>query len=281
MTLTPQGPMPYKQAVQSNVPGVAEAAMGFGNPASQTTKDAARAVGEGATYAAPTFLGPSTLLGRMALTGGAAGANTAITGGSPKDVALSTAAGALLQGAGEKVPSFLSRYLPSGLKAGASAAFDAASEAAGSNPVSAEGAGQAALGAQEMQQAGRTMPRVMQRFLSRVTAPNAEPLSYDEARQYYSAASELSANEKAAITPAMRRQLNQFKSALGDAISQTADQAGVGQQYQQGMGDYRTAKRMEDAWQKGWDVTKKKIIPGLLGGGAAGAGYKLYRSLEQ
>lgn len=284
MTLTPQGPMPYKQAVKSNVPGVAEAAMGFGNPASQTTKDAARAVGEGATYALPTFLGPTSLLGRMALTGGAAGANTAITGGSPKDVALSAGAGALLQGAGEKLPAFLSRFSPSTAKAAASAGFDAVSRAVGSNPVNVEGAGQAVLGAKDLQDVGRTMPRTMQRFLARVTDPGAPELTYDEARKFYSAASELSANEQAGLTDAMRRQLNQYKQALGTAIQQTADSGNVGGQYSQAMAGYAKAKSLEDTWQTVWSYTKKTAIASAIGAAAgAGArkGYKLYSDLTE
>jgi len=123
------------------------------------------------------------------------------------------------------------------------------------------------------------MPRVMQRFLSRVTDPNAAPLTYDEARMIESAAGELSANENAAMTGAMRRQLNAFRGQLRQAIQQTADQAGVGPQYSQGMSDYAKAKRLEDTWQKVWSFTKKTAIAsaiGAAGGAAARKGYQLY-----
>jgi hypothetical protein len=287
MTLTSQGAMPFKQAVQSGPlqpAGEAEQAMGFGRTIGESVRDAAKVNAEGATYALPAFLAPASLLGRMALTGGAAGANTAITGGSPKDVALSAGAGALLQGAGEKLPAFLSRFSPSAVKAGASTAFDAASQAVGSNPVNVEGAGQAVLSARELQDVGRTMPRTMQKFLTRVTDPSLGELTYDEARKFYSAASELSASEQSNLTPAMRRALNQYKNALGSAIQETANSGGVGQQYQQAMSDYARGAQLEDRFQKAWSVTKKAAITGaigLVGGAAARKGYKLYSDVTE
>jgi hypothetical protein len=170
---------------------------------------------------------------------------------------------------------------PSALRASAGQAFDEVQQAVGTRPVNPEGAGQAALRAQEMQQAGRTMPRTMSRFLQRVTTPDAEPLSYREARDFYKAAGELSANDKAAMTPEMRRQLNIYKKALGDAIEQTTKNAGVDTEYGKALSDYAKAKRLEATWDTVWSFTKKRIVPALLVGGAAREGYKLYGELSQ
>jgi hypothetical protein len=129
------------------------------------------------------------------------------------------------------------------------------------------------------------MPRTMSKFIQRVTAPDAAPLTYNEARKFYSAAGEISAKESAAITPAMRRQLNLFKSQLGNAIQDTADRAGVGTDYGQAMSDYAKAARLEKTWDTVWNVTKKRVIPGAMkaaGAGAlAGAGYDAYREFKK
>jgi hypothetical protein len=209
-----------------------------------------------------------------------------LLGANPDQAALAGDVGGIAGGyGGSKLPSFLSRFNPQALRSSAGSAFNAASDAAGANAVDAEGAGQAALGAKDLQDVGRTMPRVMQKFLQRVTAPDTDPLTYDEARQFYSAAGELSANEKAAITPAMRRQLNQFKGQLGDAIQQTAENAGVGTQYGQAMSDYAKAKRLSDTWETVWDATKKNLVPGMIKGIGIGAGgtaaYGAYKTLSK
>jgi len=203
-------------------------------------------------------------------------------GATPDQQALAGDIGGLVGGYGAgKLPSFLSKVNPSALKAGAGQAFNAVRDIAGSNAVDVEGAGQAALSAKELQDVGRTMPRTMQKFLQRVTAPDAEPLTYKEARDFYSAASEISANERNNLTPAMQKALNDYRRALGGAIQQTADNAGVGTQYGQAMTDYAKAKRLEDTWGTVWGVTKKRIIPAALGGGAAAAGYKIYKDFAE
>jgi hypothetical protein len=207
-------------------------------------------------------------------------------GANPDQAALAGDIGGLGGGYGAaKLPAFLSKVSPSVLRTGAGQAFNAVSDVAGSNPVSAEGAGQAALSAQDLQNVGRTMPRVMQKFLQRVTAPDAEPLSYDEARRFYSAAGELSANEQASYTPAMKRALNQFKAQLGQAIQQTADNAGVGTEYGQAMTDYAKAARLHDTWETVWGAAQKHLIPGLIKGLGVGAGgaavYGTYRALSK
>lgn len=215
--------------------------------------------------------------------GGFAGKKGAeVLGANPDQANLAGDIGGMIGGYGA---TRLPGMSPSALKSGASSAFDAVSNAAGSNAVDVSSAADPALDALELKDVGRTMPRVMQRFLQRVSDPNAAPLSYDEARNFYSAAGELSANDQAAITPAMKRLLKSFKSQLGDAISQTAENAGMGGEYAQAMTDYAKAKRLEDSWEFVWDAAKKNLVPGLIKGlglGAGGAaGYGLYKSWSQ
>jgi len=285
MVLTHRGPMKFSDAIKSQDPMVREDARGWGRSASDELKDSSQAALMGVATAAPIMTAGASLPLQAAI-GGTSGASLAkLSGGSNKQAAVAGGVGAALPFLGPLASRSVSRFSPSVLRSSAGAAFNTASEAAGANQVNAEGAGQAALGAQELQQVGRTMPRVMTRFLQRVTAPNASELTYDEARKFYSAAGELSANESSAITPAMRRLLNQFKGQLGEAIQDTAERAGVGTEYGQAMDQYARAKRMEDTWDVVWSATKKNLIPGLMKGLGAGAGgaaaYGMYRSLTK
>src|SRR5262249_24720468 len=122
-------------------------------------------------------------------------------------------------------------------------------------------------------------------FIQRVTVPNADPLTYDEAREFYQAAGELSANERNGLTPSMQRLLDSYRAQLGQAIQQTADNAGVGTEYGRAMQGYAKAKRLEDTWDTIWDATKKNLVPGLIKGLGVGAGgtaaYGVYRALTK
>jgi hypothetical protein len=241
-------------------------------------------------FLAPTLLANPGVAARViggGVVGQAAGQKGAeLVGASPDQAELAGDIGGVMGGyGGSRLSSLLSKFNPTALKTGASAAFDTASQAAGSNAVEVEGAGKAALSAQDLQAVGRTMPRVMQKFLQRVTAPDADPLTYDEARRFYSAAGEMSANEKASYTPAMKRALNQFRSQLGQAIQQTADNAGVGTEYGQAMTNYTKARRLEDTWESVWDAAKKNLLPGIIKGLGIGAGgtaaYGVYKTLSK
>jgi len=245
-----------------------------------------------ATLPALPFLGPlvaanpglALRVAGGATVGGLAGQKGAEAfGATPDQSALAGDIGGLAGGyGGAKLPSFLSSQA---LKASAGESFNAARAAAGSNPVDVEGAGQAALDALDKAAVGRKMPVTMRKFIQRVTAPDAEPLSYDEARDFYQAAGELSANEKNGLTPSMQRLLNTYRGQLGQSIQQTADNAGVGSQYGQAMTDYAKAKRLEDTWDTVWSATKKNLVPGLIKGLGLGAGgaasYGMYRELTK
>lgn len=82
-------------------PGAAEAGMGFGTPASETLSNAGQAVAKGANYAAPIMTGGASLPVQMAVQGAASGADTAVGGGSGKDIATSTAIGAAIPAVAE------------------------------------------------------------------------------------------------------------------------------------------------------------------------------------
>lgn len=130
---------------------------------------------------------------------------------------------------------------------------------------------QAAVRAQELADAGaKGMPRVISKFVARVTNPEKPPIAWDEARDFYSNVSRLSANEYQNMNPQMAAQVGKFAGAFNDALRSAAAAAGKGDEYSQAMQLYRTSK----AWQRfGSDVWQgvKKAVPWAAGSAAGTA----------
>lgn len=123
---------------------------------------------------------------------------------------------------------------------------------------------------------GSTLPSVINKFVTRIADVNEGPLTYNEARQFYSNVSDLSVSEKLASKAKDLRLIQLFKHALGDTIAQTAEDAGRLQDYRDAMSEFSKAKRIETAVDKG-----KKIAGAAIGSAALGAsGYAGYRVLR-
>lgn len=133
----------------------------------------------------------------------------------------------------------------------AAANLQAASAKVGSLPIDPNPAGNAAFSVQDLAQSGGQMPKVVRDFIKRVTDPTQTPLTYDEARKFYSNASRLSSNEFQKLTPAMQREVGGFTRALGDSIQDTANQGGAGAEHAAGMSEYRSASQLSSALKSG------------------------------
>jgi hypothetical protein len=80
--------------------------------------------------------------------------------------------------------------------------------------------------AKELQDAGaKGLPRVIRKFVARVTDPDKAPIAWDEARDFYSNVSRLSANEYQSMNPQMAGQVAKFAGAFNDALRATAEAA--------------------------------------------------------
>jgi hypothetical protein len=123
---------------------------------------------------------------------------------------------------------------------------------------------------------GSTLPSVINKFVTRIADTDEGPLTYKEARQFYSNVSDLSASEKMASKGKDLRLINMFKYALGDSISQTADSAGRLQDYQQAMSQYSSAKKIENAVETAKEIATKAGITAATGA----AGYAGYRAIR-
>jgi hypothetical protein len=73
------------------------------------------------------------------------------------------------------------------------------------------------------------------------------PISYNEARDFYTNISNLSAQDKIALNGPMKSAVNKLAAAFKQDIGDTAEAAGKGKQYTQAMTQYRQASQLHDA----------------------------------
>jgi len=124
------------------------------------------------------------------------------------------------------------------------------------------------------------LPRVISKFVARVTDPEKAPIAWDEARDFYSNVSRLSANEYQSMNPQMAAQVGKFAGAFDDALRATAETAGKGDQYSQAMQLYHTSKVWQRFGSNLWEGFKRALP--YAGAGAIGgaAGRRLSSLLE-
>lgn len=144
-----------------------------------------------------------------------------------------------------KAPGVLARGLGIS-KARAGENIQAVAQAAQGAPVGVEGVGREGLRALELQATGGRMPRAATQLMRRITDPNAGNLTFDEARDFYSNLSRLSANEFNTLNPTMQRQLGAMRQALHEALVESAETVGKGQQYAAGVKEYARAGKAAD-----------------------------------
>jgi hypothetical protein len=116
------------------------------------------------------------------------------------------------------------------------------------------------------------MPKVVRDFLRRSTDPNKPPITYEEARDFYSNISRLSANEFQRLTPALTREVGKLRVALNRALEGAAGTVGKGAEYQAAMNEYRRAASWRELADSAMKYGKKAAITGALGTTAYGAG---------
>ena len=86
-------------------------------------------------------------------------------------------------------------------------------------------------------------------FLRRVTAPDAGARTYSEARQFLSNAGRRLTPQEQKLAAQAQRYLSQFASSLNDAIRDTAENAGVLDDYTSAVDEYRQAMKLNDLWE--------------------------------
>jgi hypothetical protein len=143
-------------------------------------------------------------------------------------------------------------------------AFQKIAKVAGESPVQiTEDLSNSANRIYDLSQRGNTMPKVVRDFLKRTTSPDLPPITYNEARDFYSKATSLTPDEATKLSGQVKFALRQFTGDLGNSINATADSVGQGQKLSQAMNEYRRASNIKSLGTK---VTK--TLP-YVGGAAA------------
>ena len=228
-----------------------------------------------AMFAAPQIMRAALAAPAMTaggIVGGSAGAVgagelAARMGAGEGGQRLAQTAGGLVGGvAGAKGGQALQAAIPTATKAGAK--FQDVMAAARNQPVDISGPGNVALRIQQLSERGGSMPKAVRDFLKRVTDPDKGPLVYEEARDFASNISRLSANEFGRLTPAVAREVHGLRVALNKAIENSAAQVGKGDTYRSAMNDYRQSARIREFKDDAVKAAKRIAIPSGLAYGA-------------
>lgn len=176
--------------------------------------------------------------------------NTAETAGMVSEKVAELAAPAAL--AKSAVPTF----------ARAGANFQEVMGAAKNVPINISGPGNQALRIMQLAERGGTMPKSVRDFLKRVTDPEKAPMTYEEARDFASNISRLSADEFNRLTPVMRREIGTLRVALNDSVASAAKAAGKLPQYQAAMKEYAQRAKLDHMRDDVWNAAKRYAVPG-------------------
>lgn len=160
----------------------------------------------------------------------------------------------------------VAQAVPSTARAGRT--FQGVMSAAKNVPVDVKDVGDVALRIQSLAERGGSMPMAVRKLLNRMTGPGGE-LTYEEARDFASNISRLSADEYNRLTPVVAREVANLRVTLNRAIGDAAAKVGKLSDYQAAMREYAQASKLRSVL--GEVVTgAKKTLPYASG---AGAGY--------
>lgn len=140
--------------------------------------------------------------------------------------------------------------------------------AARTMPIDITGPGNVALRIQQLADRGGSMPMAVRKFLHRVTDPAQPAMAYEEARDFASNISRLSADEFNRLTPVVAREVAEMRVALNKAVGDAAGKAGKGREYAQAMTEYAKAMRLRNAVDEVVSGAARAIPVAGVGAGA-------------
>lgn len=121
---------------------------------------------------------------------------------------------------------------------------------------------------------GHKVPQVITDFAKR--AATGQPITFQEGRDFYSAATSLSSQEVQETKAIMKGQLGKFTGALHDALTEAADAVGQGKTYEKAIDEYHKAKTM---WRAAAKAGKIAATSAAATAGAT-AGYEIYKAAK-
>jgi len=176
----------------------------------------------------------------------------------------------------QKLP-FLGKFIAPGERlAQAGEQFGQVMDVAKDTPVSLDNAQQGALKLMDWQRKTQLGPTV-NKFLNRITSAKQGPLTYGEARDWYTVLGRLSSDEMSKLPPPVMRDLQGMVGSLKQDIGAAAEQAGQGPNYWEAMKQYATGKQ----GQKGLEALKEVGVNALKYGAGPGlAGYFVKQGID-
>lgn len=154
-----------------------------------------------------------------------------------------------------KAATVAKEIIPTTAKAGAK--FQQVMASAKNMPVSITAPGQVALRISELAERGGSMPKAVRNFLTRVTDPSKGDLVYEEARDFASNISRLSADEYGRLTPVIGREVANLRVALNKAVAEAAGKAGKGKEYAEAMTEYARAMKIRGVFESAIEGAKR------------------------
>lgn len=221
--------------------------------AGQVLKEEGKGVAYGASAVAPIVTGGASIPIQMLVNAASGGVQSATTGGSVKQVATSTVLGAglgALSGAIPRVGDALAT-----LKRLAGVAPESA--------VPLKNAVGPTIDILKEASSGGSQPKVISDLIKRIN--KGGPLTYEEARRFYSNASRISADEAGKLTDSMKRLLGNFREAMHQDIVANRSAYGAGEAYDQAIKQYAAAKSFQGAAAKTAKIGGAAVGTGMLG----------------
>jgi hypothetical protein len=197
---------------------------------------------------------------------------------SPKEVAehpYQTGAEAALMGTPEAAEAFPT-------KGRAGQLFESVAKRIGTRPVNVQPAIEAAQEARALSESGMSSPKVVEDLLRFHQTPEmAEPrtqMGWQQARDFFSSANQLTTEERMGLKPRMQRQMVKLaREGFAPELERTAGEAGAGKDYARAIKMYRRAARMGAAAQ----ALKKEAIRAIpWGAGTAIGGGLTYELMK-
>ncbi len=117
---------------------------------------------------------------------------------------------------------------------------------------------------------GGTQPKVITDMLSRLDDLQKGPMTYEDARRFYTNISRLSDQEMSTLNPNMRRLMGGVKEAFKKDIGDAAGQVNQAANYYKGLKEYAKAAKLEKAADEMWKWALRLGATAAIGG----AGYE-------
>lgn len=165
------------------------------------------------------------------------------------------------------------KAVPTVGKAGAK--FQSVMSAAKNVPIDVNAPGKVALRISELAERGGSMPKAARDFLKRVTDPKKGDMTYQEARDFASNISRISADEFNRLTPVIKREMGELRVALNESVAKAAEKAGKGAEYKSAMREYAQAMKIRDVINSAVEGVKKAAPYATVGGASAYLASKL------